>query len=373
MGVNLQQPFHCQYLGNCSGCSTNPEVSTQRKANTHQVRILSGLPTQTSPVINTLSIADSGLRDRADLIWDKGSLGLFDQTRKHIVDLESCPQLSPALQSWLKNFRRWQWPIERGSLRLRLGPQGQKGLWLDFANVDVKKILTEFSAELIALMDKGVTIEIGQRHKRLVKAPDSDKALKLTDPTLGNWNQSLFAGNPVSLYSSIASFSQAGHQANAVILKEVARLFQNYPGARVLEFGSGNGNLSFPALEQNRKLLACEFSEIASMGLRQSLLEQNLADRAEVLTGDFQQKKSVDFKHFDVLLANPPRSGLMKFLDPLVNTTGPSAVIYMSCYQESFIKDAQVFQTKGFQLQELCFIDQFPQSEHLEILSWWQR
>lgn len=371
----------CKYKDKCSGCQYLElplEEQHQRKAEE-----LSGLFRSAQIPFNgsleVISPAPSGLRDRADLVWEAGALGLYEKytpgQQKRVLDLEQCQQMSKPLQAWLTEVRKIQWPIKKGSLRLRVGPQGQRGIWLDFANVDVKALLDEKTL-LLELLGRA-TVEIGQRHKVLTLV---DGVLKLKDPVPQVWFQSFIADQAVDLFCSIGTFTQPGLKANAALTKVIDTWLTEVISERVLEFGSGIGNLSFPALGHNRELVACEIDSEALTGFKKSLevLSQqpgfsDISSRVSIQQGDFQNRNPQDFKNYDTVLVNPPRSGLKNFLAPLIEESRkPKNFVYMSCFPESFVADAVKLVAAGYALQKVTIVDQFPQTTHYEVLSLWQ-
>jgi len=367
----------CKYKEKCSGCQYLG--LTLEEQHQHKVRELSDLlagaqiPFKSS--IDLVSPGAAWLRDRADLVWEQGRLGLYEKNTRQILDIEQCQQMSPALQAWLAEVRKVNWPIRKGSLRLRVGPQGQRGIWLDFANVDVKALLDEGTL-LRGLLNQAV-VEIGQRHKILTLV---DGVLKLKDPMPQVWFQTSLAGHAVDLYCSIGSFTQTGFVANAALTSVIEQWLSETGARHVLEFGSGIGNLSFPALGRDRQLTACEIDREALAGFEKSLesLSQlpdfsNLRERVKIQQGDFQNRNPQDFNNYDTVLVNPPRSGLKEFLAPLVEEAHkPQNFLYMSCFPESFIADAARLKSAGYELQKLTIVDQFPQTTHYEVLSLWQ-
>ena len=310
-------------------------------------------------------------RDRVDLIIDRRSggyrLGLFDRFRTGIVDLQGCPQLSPALEAWLQEFRRYEFPITRGSVRLRVAPNGTRGVWLDFANIDVKSLLDERTL-LKKLLASGAIIEIGQRRKRLIVRDDQ---LKLGDAILFPWFETYVKGAAVPLYCSIGSFTQPGFTPNRVLIDEVTALASEVEGkGRAAEFGSGIGNFTLPLSSMFAQVDAYEVDSLALQGLARTLLEQKRTN-VTIHSGNFQGDKalSLDFSGVDILLVDPPRSGLMKFIEPLISAlpeSRPRAIIYVSCFAESFAVDSDRLLATGYSLEKLSIVDQFPQSRHYE-------
>ena len=365
------------------------------------------------PIIKWVEIAPGGLRDRVDFSVSGGSsegsdhlptnfanassnnnyrVGLFSKHSREIVDLEGCPQMSSMLESWYQQFRSIKIPVERGSVRLRVSPSGARGVWLDLANLDVKRLLDERTT-LIRILQKGAIVEIGQRRKRLV---DRDDRLRLDDAQLAPWFETYSfddIAQAIPLYCTIGGFTQPGFKANHALVSEVARQVSALKIERVAEFGSGIGNFTIPLaryLKNKRgnaaKVFVYELDQVAATGLKRSAIEQGLENQIEIRTGNFQLLKEAGttgnddptsiFKQIDLVLVDPPRSGLMGFLDPLARLelhSRPSHFVYISCFSESFAADALKLDELGYVLTDISIVDQFPQSRHYEIVSTFSR
>ncbi|QDK37842.1 class I SAM-dependent RNA methyltransferase [Bdellovibrio sp. NC01] len=373
----LNQLLECPYQQTCSGCQylhmPYGEQLNQKQGELAQIFARKDLQ---HPPIEILSAGAGHLRDRLDFSLQGGRLGLYGKGTHDIVDLETCAQLSPALQEWLTEFRRFEWPVEKGSIRLRVGPDGQKGVWLDFANVDIKKILDEQTI-LRGLLEVAF-VEIGQRRKVPVW---TGSEFKLKDPELNVWFETWMGETPVDLYCHVASFTQPSLEANKIIASQITKWISQFTQSRVIEFGSGIGNLTLPALASASSVLACEIDALSLEGLEKTLerLPASLKDQVgklQIHRGDFQKKILNDFTEFDGILANPPRSGLMGFLDPLEKLNlqdRPKFFIYMSCFPESMAADLVKLKNFGYEMKECVIVDQFPQSTHFEVLSLLQR
>ncbi len=326
---------------------------------------LENLGLKNLPEIQIQSIGPTHLRERMDFVIEDGRIGLYAKQIEMIVDLPSCPLLTPALQNYYEEFRRIPWPIHKGSFRLRVGPSGEKGAWLDFSHVDTK-ILMDEQKMLLQLSSLGF-VEIGQRRKVLEKTPEK---FSLREPVLRCWSKTTYLGQTLSLFGTVGSFSQTGALANQVIVDGVARLTKNMGHRLSLEYGAGNGNLTFPSMNESNRVQVIETDLLALQGLRKTAEEFSLGHRIEILN----PKETPDFSKVDLILANPPRSGLSHFLPKLIETKKPPKnFIYMSCFPESFLNDAKVLKDLNYRLQEIEIIDQFPHTHHYEILSRWDQ
>lgn len=370
----------CSFQQSCSGCQyLELSYEEQVKLKLDQLRnILLDKNIQSPETIEFLSAGPEGLRDRLDFSFESGSLGLYRKDTREVLDLPYCKQLSPQLQEWLTQARKIHWPFKKGSLRLRVGPEGQKGVWLDLANLDVKSLLEEKQL-LLGLMDEAF-VEIGQRRKTPTLVGSQ---IKLKDPEHRIWFQTWTKNIPVNLYCQVASFTQPSLQANKLICSKLDEWISEFPHSRIIEFGSGIGNLTFPVAGSAHSILACEIDRLSLEGLKKSIEElpeelHYLKNKISIYAGDFQKKlgQEQDFSQFDGVLANPPRSGLMGFLDPLVdasNLTKPKFFIYMSCFPETLALDLKRLQQSGYHLEKVSLVDQFPQTKHYEVLALLQR
>lgn len=367
----------CSYTARCSGCDWLLIPSEeQRSRKIGNLRSIAGDLIPSNLEVEFVTIDHGGLRDRVDLMFDRRSgkprLGLFDRFKTGIVDLEGCPQLSPTLEDWLRDFRRIEFPIARGSIRLRVGPQGQRGAWLDFANIDVKSLLDEDSL-LRRLLEMGA-VEIGQRRKRLVL---KENQLKLVDPILEPWFETYLDETATPLDCAIGSFTQPGFRANRVLVNEAMKPVKASGARKVIEFGSGIGNFTLPLVHACERVEAFEVDRLALAGLRSSAAKAGFDfDRFTIHEGNFQgdQGRAVAFAGADLVFVDPPRSGLMQFLDPLLALPRPPRhFVYVSCFAESFAADAGRLASVGYRPETLAIVDQFPQSRHYEIVAGFRR
>ena len=381
--------LNCQYIGRCSGCDwLEKPYDLQRETKLTGLRqLLQSLPLPVGawPEVKWIGIAEGGLRDRADLVIDQRTgeyrLGLFDRDHQEIIDIEKCPQMSPELQSWYEDFRKIKIPVQRGSIRLRVSPSSQRGIWLDLANVDVKMLLDE--RKTLDTLRTMAIVEIGQKRKRLV---ERDSQLKLADAILEPWFQTSIVEadgtiKNVALYCAIGSFTQTGLKANTALVTEVRSRLQEIreqAGSgpfRAVEFGSGIGNFTLPLASICSEVRAYEVDALALQGLERTLSEhENLKGKVQIFSGNFQveRKQPVDFGGADLAFVDPPRSGLMKFLDPLAALPleyRPRNFVYVSCYPESFVSDTRRLIDLGYRPQSVAIVDQFPQSRHYEIVA----
>ena len=72
---------------------------------------------------------------------------------------------------------------------------------------------------------------------------------------------------------------------------------------------------------------------------------------------------------YDAVILDPPRAGLDKKSRRTVNAMKPERIVYVSCSPPTFARDASDFVRAGYALERLTFIDMFPCTQHIELIS----
>lgn len=370
----------CQYAASCSGCSYwGIPYSAQLNRKIDVLRQdWEAIGLGSCPDVEVFQLADRGLRDRLDFRWQGGDFGLFDRNRERIVDIEECLQLGPQLADWYQEFRRLRWPFTKASLRLRVSPQGLRGVWFDLANEDVKALLEEQS--LLKELLSHAVIEVGQRRKRLFFDAAENRLRLQKDPHFENWTRTWIGDQPQLLASRIADFSQPGDEINRVLVQAVSRHFKDEN--IVMDWGAGSGNLTLPALTSAREVWALDHDESSLLGLKQTLKENfEGAEKIRVECVDFHKvgvfdelalKASKGLERQDLTwVVDPPRSGAGALFYEIPQAV--TKIISVSCFVESFLQDSFELNRQGFVCRSLALVDQFPQTHHGEWVSMWTR
>ncbi|MCM2282174.1 MAG: RNA methyltransferase [Bdellovibrionaceae bacterium] len=394
MGSDSLTQLQCVLAGKCSGCSWIDipywRQAEQKKSALRSQWLLAHQhqdPTTCElPPVEFCAIAPGGLRDRADLSIQRtngrSALGLFATDAHHIVDMRDCAQMSASLQDLLQAFRAVDIPVERGSVRLRVSPRGEFGVWLDLANVDVKRLLDERNT--LDALRAFSAVEIGQRRKTLI---EHDGRLKLGEPQLKPWFETYLGDNavPAEIWTTIGGFTQPGFTANRALIQAARGMWKDLSAGRAAEFGAGSGNFTLPLAADGFEVDAYELDALACEGLRRGLeatdlhgvLNTALRERVTIHQGDFQRsQKQARLEGLRLLFVDPPRSGLKEFLNPLIALNPadrPEHIVYVSCFAESFCLDAARLNALGYRATRVMLVDQFPQSPHFEIVSRFDR
>ncbi|MBN8539344.1 MAG: class I SAM-dependent RNA methyltransferase [Deltaproteobacteria bacterium] len=391
----------CSYSSVCSGCS----FLHLSKNEVHELRILNLRELGISVPAEHEWIATGRLRDRLEFTLEiDGSgqqrLGLYSKTNREIVDLEGCPQLSEDLEAWLQEFRRDLPPTKRrAAIRLRVSPSGLRGVWIDAANEDLRDLLEE-SKWFERQLEAGIVVEAGQKRKRVAlresatsTSEDSKRKVGLIDAVTEAWFETS-ANPPIKVFGSVGTFTQPGFKAGKKLVSTVQSHLEQVATEkthRITELGCGSGTFTLALLKLGYQIQAFEFDLSAITALEKGYtaagFEGKKDSRLQVFRGDFiQSAKAFDEarkrdseqatelsegQRKDVLLVDPPRTGLGSFLDRILSLENYKGApwVYVSCFPESFAKDLQLLQRHGYKLGRLSIVEQFPFTKHYEIVA----
>ncbi len=368
----------CLYHKTCSGCSLwdipfEVQLSTKAERLKQEIDLILKVDT----AIHIEPLAPAGLRDYFSLTYNQGRFGFYNKNQTEIIDIGVCLQSSAPLQTFYLEFIKAKPPIEKGSIKLRVFHEGsvfKKGVWLDFANLDIMDLFAEktYLNFLLSIADE---VEIGQRRKKLIK---KDEEFKLINNPFNFWFPTFIGEKRYPLFSAISGFSQTGE----VAIKKISQIIQDFlktisglKGLRIAEYGSGNGSLTLPFFAGVNHVDCYEFDQNTSAALQKTVDHYSFTDSVKIHTGDYQHKKAaneVNFNKTDLIVLNPSRSGIKGFLGTLNSGAKPQNLFYMSCYLKSFLADGLDIQKQGYQLSKVILLDQFPQTDHFEIISFWK-
>lgn len=357
----------CPHLKDCGGCHYDDQpYKNQSELKLRHLELCFKEAGLLLPKVQFISLGENHLRNRFDFTIEANRKGLYGRD-KSILDIQTCFQISPELQAAYNDFRKVEFAIKKGSVRLRVGPGGKRGVWLDFANIDIKNLLDE-GKSFQQLLDFGFQIEIGQKGKSLTK---KEGLFKLVDPVSAEWFETSL-NNYVSfnLESLISSFTQPSW-ITAKSLVEVVHGWVNSLSSSgdeplyVCEFGSGIGQFTLPLLSYGHTVDVYEFDQTATEMLKLNSEKANLSDRLTIYCDDFQKKSISQIPKYDLALLNPPRSGLKNFVHEVTRLQTKTCV-YISCFPESLALDLKAFIASGYELKDVVLVDQFPQTKHFE-------
>lgn len=173
----------------------------------------------------------------------------------------------------------------------------------------------------------------------------------------------------VAFRISDRSFMQANWAVFAMVYQTLEEWIGNPEGIRILELFAGVGCLGLSLARKGAMATVVEENPYAIADARKTA-SQNHIGRCRfrpAIAEEFLVKVQPD--EYDVVLLDPPRTGLSK---PCVETLSQAKVpriFYLSCDAASLARDASRLGVAGYTLGRVQLFDMFPQTAHIETLA----
>ncbi len=138
----------------------------------------------------------------------------------------------------------------------------------------------------------------------------------------------------------------------------------------ILDLYAGTATLGMIFSSFAEKVIAIELNPYAVFDAEANR-ELNLVNNLEVFKGDVSKvlkelkEKDPSFKP-DLIVLDPPRTGLFPEAVEEVLSLAPSEILYISCAPEKQARDCQLFKQAGYEIVAIQPVDQFPQTVHIE-------
>jgi len=161
-------------------------------------------------------------------------------------------------------------------------------------------------------------------------------------------------------------------QVNRWLIDALAdRVVGQHTGAVAWDLFAGVGLFARQLTKRFGKAVAVESAPSAVSALEANLKETaGIAVRATTL--DFlrrtvQPRRSAgDFERPELIIVDPPRTGLGPEVTELLGQVAPATIVYVSCDPATLARDLRALIETGYTIQSITLADLFPQTYHLE-------
>ncbi len=291
-------------------------------------------------------------------------LGLHERASHTVIDLETCLLVTPGLLALL--------PPLRTALQVLLA---------DGETADVTASETDGGPDVLILSRTEPGLAARQALAELAQA--ADLARLSWGPTVRPGDA--VAPEPVAIrrpptlrFGDVVvepppgGFLQPTAEGEKLL---VAAVLAGVPAGvgRVADLYAGCGTFTFPMVRQCR-VHAVEGDDAALAALWTAARRADLAGRVSVEDRDLAREPldAAELNAFDAVIFDPPRIGARDQAMALAASTVP-AVVAVSCNPATFARDARILIDGGYRLAEVLPVDQFPWSDHVELVGRFSR
>lgn len=338
----------CPVFDSCGGCDLQHiPLAEQRSLKAGMVegllRIHGGITATEGISILAPDLPGFEYRRRMSFhINKKREFGLYRKNGRSIVEIETCPISTPAINAFL----------------------GENLLLIKECAPEIETVTVE---------DHEGTI-----HLAFEVHPRNDSAMQTLAPKLAFKTlceryphlQVNYRHKPVFRACEIAEdappvghFSQNNKLANDAMIQY---LIDNVSTPTVTDLYAGAGNISIPLALAGKTVTAVELNQhLVQFGQWRA----KEAGVSEQLTFHNQScEKWVEKNAPDAtIVLDPPRGGALEVCQRLQADKSPR-LLYVSCYPPTFARDVQILAERGYELVSIKVLDMFPQTYHSELI-----
>ena len=364
----------------CGGCPLRSMDETEyREYKTADfVRTTERIKQSVSKIDTPIFVAD-GNRRRADMKFrfQKGKLtfGFNEEESHNLVDIHTCPMLTPMLNSFIPHMRNFLAEF----CQIKYTVKNKKKL--------ENKSIREGGVKFLQA-DNGIDILLSfadnpdLEHRLLV----ADFVNAETDVVRLSWKvgtqlpETIVEKTPPLLYIADyavavpqGSFLQASKSSETAMITKVLEYIGDTTG-KIADLFCGLGTFTYPLAQNNQnEILSVDSYEPSLHGLRQAL-NQNQIHNVKILNRNlFKYPLDADeLAGIKVLVMDPPRAGAheqCRAISELSPSVKPEKIIFVSCNPKTFVYDADLLISSNYTLENITLIDQFVYSKHQELIA----
>lgn len=353
----------CPHFGSCGGCHyQHTDYATQlqlKQAILRETFDRAGVPAPAQ--IDLLSAQPWGYRNRIRLAFDAhGNPGYRGRRSHAVIPISECPIAAPLLIHAAHDFAR----AARGVV-----PNLRFSEVVLFCNADETALQASvFVASAFAKQAKSRFDELARTFAEAVSAL---RGMELVAEVHANQPPRTIVrwGSP-SLEYNAAGFSYrvdhgAFFQVNRFLVDTlVEHVAAGHRGALAWDLFAGVGLFARRLAGPFRRVVAVESAPLATSALAHNLAGTG-AEAVNATTLNFL-RHSVKSERPDLIVLDPPRTGLGTDTTSLLAAVAAPAIVYVSCDPATLARDLRALIDAGYELQSVTLADLFPQTFHLE-------
>lgn len=362
----------CPYFGQCGGCHY------QHTSYEHQLEIKAAILQETLHRTAKLTL-DTPLQIHSAEPWEyrnrtrmkvrtapEFELGYFRHGSHNLLPVEECPISSPLINRTVDIL----WQVGRSATV----PTSVREVQF-FANHDDTQILLEIYIDRAADPES-----LRLFAEQLRSALSAIAGVVVFESVRGSDDEndrapltSSRSGPGKAFGADSLTYRAAGHeyrvsagaffQTNRFLADELVRIaLRGFKGSTSLDLYAGTGLFSLPLSGNFERVTAVEAAPYSFADLKHNARRNVKPIRATTEQYLAQSARS----RFDLVIVDPPRSGLGEKSARALGRMSVPRVTYVSCDPATLSRDLRVLLESGFRVEEANLVDLFPQTFHME-------
>ena len=285
-----------------------------------------------------------------------GQLGYFKEKSKELVQFSDCLLLSERMNRWIRLTEEFLTDgfEEIHTVTFRENTRGEGLLLLE--GPPTKALSGEDNPEFFAtLFEQGV---------RSVWGTDLDGNLALV------WGEEAFSQTILDMNFDVSplSFLQVNPLQTDVLYAQVLEGAALTGDEVVWDLYSGIGTLALALASKAQKVTGIEENPYAVEDAIQNAVNNNAVGHVEFLKGKVESRMMKIDEQPDVVVLDPPRTGMHQLVVQRLIELKPQRIIYVSCDPGTLARDLGALTQGGYEVESVQPVDMFPWTMHVETI-----
>jgi len=283
-----------------------------------------------------------------------GKLGYYKEKSKDLVHFSDCLLLSERMNRWIQLTEEFltEGFEEIHTVTFRENTVGEGFILLE--GPPTKALSAEDNENFFeALFKEGV---------RSVWGTDSEGTLALV------WGEEGFSQTMLDMSFDVSplSFLQVNPIQTDVLYSHVLEGAALSGDETVWDLYSGIGTLALALATKAQKVTGIEENPYAVENAIQNAVNNNAVGHVEFLKGKVESRMMKIEEQPDVVVLDPPRTGMHPIVVQRLLELKPQRIIYVSCDPGTLARDLGVLTQGGYGIQSVQPVDMFPWTQHVE-------
>jgi 23S rRNA (uracil1939-C5)-methyltransferase len=361
----IQPP--CPHFSRCGGChyqhaSYEHQLEIKKEILRENLRRIAKLDLQCEVQVHPSPPWNYRNRSRLQVrAQPEFAAGYFKFASHQLLPVEECPVSSPLINRGIAAL--WQ------AGRAGKAVEGVREVEF-FSNADDTKLLLEF---LCAPEARRAAVR-AWAEELCATMPEIMGVVAFREPQKGVQEPLVAVGAPELTYrtKALAYRVSAGafFQTNRFLADELVNIVTaGRSGDLALDLYAGVGLFSTALACNFRHIVSVESSQTASSDLQYNLPVNGKAVRTtteQYLTEYTHRVGALPLQTPDLVVVDPPRSGLGDSVARALASLSAARLTYVSCDPATLARDLVPLQVAGYRVEQVYMVDLFPQTHHLE-------
>ena len=322
----------CPFYNKCGGCSfLHASFDIEKDFKINKGRELLG------KVDDFFETKGLNYRNKVTLHVKGNKIGFYEEKSNNIIEIDYCYLLNDNLNKVIKTLRE----IDLSSYKISeiVIKTNQDKLLMDIDSLVDEDFINHFN-----YVDSIISKNIIVKGKGFIEEIIDNKIFKITPK----------------------AFFQVNKSGLENINKIIQKFLNNKNINHALDLYSGTSLWGILISNKVKEVTSIEINKEASLDAKDNIIK-NKINNIKVINGDV--KDYIDkFKNIDLVIVDPPRSGLDKKTREYLKTINSKYIIYISCDMMSLKRDLNNLK-EFYDINNIYLVDMFKRTYHCEVVT----